>query len=281
MKNVETSVIDNVKISRDFYRLRFFWDKEWGVLQAGNFCEIKTNNLSVPLLRRPFAFSDYSETENYTEIIYQKRGIATDILSQKKGIESNVEPIENEDVEGQFFVSFDDDFSVEKIQIIAPIGNSFYYTSDISSKKRVFAVAGGIGIGPILFAAKTAPFPALLIAGFKTENSVPNADIFRGIKTKICTDDGSEGFSGNVVQFLQTTDINSDDLIIGCGPLPMLKALHNFAVERNIVCKVSMEEMMACGVGACMGCVVSDKNGKYMRVCKDGAVFNSRDLKWE
>jgi dihydroorotate dehydrogenase electron transfer subunit len=278
MKSVETSVIENVKISQDFYRMRFFWDKEWGVLHAGNFCEIKANNLSVPLLRRPFAFSGYDESENFAEVIYEKRGTATQVLSQKRGIQSNVESID--DGGDDFFVPFDDDFAVEKIQIIAPLGNSFYYTSDISAKKRIFAVAGGIGIGPILFAAKTSPFPYELVAGFRSENLVCDADVFYGIKTKICTDDGTQGFKGNVVEYLQTTDVNCDDLIIACGPAAMLKSIHKFAAARNIACKVSMEEMMACGIGACMGCTVLMSDGKYSRVCKDGPVFNSNDLCW-
>ncbi|MDR0303655.1 MAG: dihydroorotate dehydrogenase electron transfer subunit [Chitinispirillales bacterium] len=281
MKSIETSIIENIKIAQDFYKLRFFWDKQWGVLQAGNFCEIKVNNLSAPLLRRPFAFSDFNKNENFAEIIYQKRGTATQILVQKKGIESTVAPIEDEDTDGQFFVSFEDDFSVEKIHIIAPLGNSFYYTSDISAKKRIFAVAGGIGLGPILFAAKTAPFPVELIAGFKSENLVPGMDVFYGIKTKICTDDGSDGFAGNVVEYLKTTDVNSEDLIIACGPQTMLETLHSFAVEKGIACKVSMEGMMACGVGACMGCVIQTKSRKYKCVCKDGPVFNSDELLWD
>ncbi|MCL1947029.1 MAG: dihydroorotate dehydrogenase electron transfer subunit [Chitinivibrionia bacterium] len=280
MKSVETNVIENLEIAKNFYRLRFFWDRTWGTPLAGNFCEIKVNNLSVPLLRRPFAFSDYNEKEKYAEIIYQKRGTATDVLSRKKSIESNVKPIENEDEDARFFISFEDDFSMEKIHILAPLGNSFYYTSDISSKQRVFAVAGGVGLGPILFAVKTSPFPALLVAGYRNETLVPKADIFQELKIKICTDDGSEGFKGTVVEYLRTSDINSNDLIVACGPLPMLKALHGFAVTRNIMCKVSMEEMMACGVGACMGCVVPCKNGKYRRVCKEGAIFDSREIVW-
>ena len=281
MKSIETSVIENVRISQDFYKLRFFWDKQWGVLQAGNFCEIKVNNLSAPLLRRPFAFSNFNGNENFAEIIYQKRGAATQVLAQKRGIESVVAPIDDEDEDGQFFVSFDDDFSIEKIQIFAPLGNTFYYTSDIAAKKRIFAVAGGIGLGPILFAAKTSPYPAELIAGFKNETSVPDMDVFYGIKTKICTDDGSDGFAGNVVEYLKTTDIGNDDLIVACGPKAMLEALHSFAVEKGIACKVSMEGMMACGVGACMGCVIPVQGGKYKCVCKDGPVFNSKELLWD
>jgi dihydroorotate dehydrogenase electron transfer subunit len=281
MRSVETNVIENIEIARDFYRLRFFWDKNWGRPQAGNFCEIKVNNLSAPLLRRPFAFSDFNEKENFAEIIYQKRGTATEVLSLKKSIKSTFDSIDNQSggADDGFLVSFEDDFAIEKILIIAPLGNSFYYTPDIADKKRIFAVAGGIGLGPILFAAKTSPFPLELIAGFRNGDFVPDSDIFRGINTRVCTDDGSDGFRGNVIDYLSATDIGGDDLIIACGPTPMLKALHNFAVVNNIACKVSMEEMMACGVGACMGCVVETVDG-MKRVCREGPVFASRELKW-
>ena len=263
MKSVNTQIKENRKISEDFYKLRFLWKREWGEPIAGNFCEIKVNGLSAPLLRRPFAFSDYAgypkkEDGFFAEIIYQKRGTATEILTQKA--------------------------AGENLEIIAPLGNSFY--ENTSHKRRIYAVAGGVGFGPILFAAKTAPFPVILLSGFRSKAFVPQADVFheiatKGIKTQICTDDGSDGFHGNVVQFLETTDINSEDLILACGPVNMLKALHGFAEKRNITCKVSTEEMMACGVGACMGCVILDCEGKHRRVCKEGPVFNSRELMWQ
>jgi len=252
MTSIETKIILNEKVAKDFYKLRFLWKKEWGAPVAGNFCEIKTNDLSAPLLRRPFAFSAYDESKDFAEIIYQKRGTATDILSKKR--------------EG------------ENLPIIAPLGNSFY--ENISQKKRVFAVAGGVGLGPILFAVKTSPLPAFLVAGFRDKDFVPENSVFAETNSTICTDDGSDGFSGNVVQFLKTTDITGDDLIIACGPTPMLKALHDFAAEKNIECRVSMEEMMACGVGACMGCVILACDEKYRRVCKEGPVFDSRGLRW-
>jgi dihydroorotate dehydrogenase electron transfer subunit len=286
MKDVEVEIKENVKISADFYKLSFFWDKEWGMPLAGNFCEIKVNNLTAPMLRRPFAFSGFDRSSQTAEIIYQKRGTATNILANKSGMKSTIETNKTEiiddsgnNISEQFFVSFEDDVISEKIKILAPLGNSFYYTADIAEKKRVFAIAGGVGLGPILFAAKTSPFPVGIIAGFRTEDFVPGQDIFAGIKTAICTDDGSVGFKGNVVEFLETTDISSDDLIIACGPTPMLKSVHKFAAERNILCKVSLEEIMACGVGACMGCVCETKHGNK-RVCKEGPVFDSSELVW-
>jgi len=271
MKDIEVEIKRNEKISADFYKLSFFWDKSFGEPVAGNFCEIKVNNLTAPTLRRPFAFSGFDAQTQTAEIIYQKRGTATNILAAKQSMKTTIENSE------PFVVQFEDDVISEKIKILAPIGNSFYYDSKISDKKRIFAVAGGVGLGPILFAAKTAPLPTEVIAGFRTEDFVPNDEIFAGIRTTLCTDDGSAGFCGNVVEYLKTTNINSDDLIIACGPTPMLKALHDFASQKNIMCKISMEEMMACGVGACMGCVCETKYGNK-RVCKEGPVFDSGEI---
>lgn len=280
MKDFEVEIKENVKISADFYRLSFFWDKNWGQPLAGNFCEIKVNNLTTPMLRRPFAFSGFDEHSQTAEIIYQKRGTATTILSCKSGLKSTIEQNEADEdniTDERFFVSFDGDFVSDKIKVLAPLGNSFYYDPKINGKKRVFAVAGGVGLGPILFAAKTSPFPVGIVAGFRTEELIPDDAIFSGIKTAFCTDDGSAGFHGNVVEFLQKTDISSEDLIVACGPTPMLKALHDFAVSRNILCKVSLEEMMACGIGVCMGCVCETKKGNQ-RVCKEGPVFDSGEI---
>ena len=281
MKDVEVEIKENKRISAGgvsgaFYRLSFHWDKSWGIPSAGNFCEIKVNNLSAPTLRRPFAFSGFDEHSSTAEIIYQKRGTATSILSNKSGIKSTMGQSEDD----EFLVSFDGDFTSDKIKILAPLGNAFYYDPKISGKKRIFAVAGGVGLGPILFAAKTAPFSVGIVAGFRTAELIPDESLFSGVKTAFCTDDGSKGFKGNVVSFLERTNINSEDLIIACGPTPMLKALHKFAQKRGIVCRVSIEEMMACGIGACMGCVCETVNGNK-RVCKEGPVFDSDKLIWQ
>jgi dihydroorotate dehydrogenase electron transfer subunit len=251
MKSFITTIIENRQISPDFYLLKFNWDKDWGKPVGGNFLELKVNSSSAPLLRRPFAFSN-SDNDS-AEMIYQIRGESTKLLSEKK--------------------------QGETIDLIAPLGNSFTNNSD----KKIIAIAGGVGLGPILFAANSNK-NVKFITGFRSSNLIPERSLFNNIDVTFCTDDGSEGFKGNVVEYLNSLDKSEleNTLIWACGPTPMLEALHYFGKENNIEVQVSMEEMMACGIGACMGCVIetTDKRG-MARVCKDGPIFESGVVKWK
>lgn len=256
MKTVSTKVLENRQISPDFYQLKFVWKEEWGIPQIGNFLELKVSESTAPLLRRPFAFSNYSNEVG--EIIYQLRGESTKLLSKKQ--------------------------NGDEVDIIAPIGNSFTYEN---TTKTVFAIAGGVGVGPILFAAKKAKEEGkkvVFITGYRNSELVPDTSIFDGVETVICTDDGSMGFGGNVVDYLKTVDKKEfeNSIIWSCGPIPMLKGIHTFSQEKNITALVSMEEMMACGIGACMGCVIETNDTRGMaRVCKDGPIFESDIVKWK
>ncbi len=256
MKTVTTTVVVNRQISPDFFLLSFQWKKEWGEPKPGNFLELKVADTTAPLLRRPFAFAGYDAENEIAEMIYQIRGTSTELLSSKK--------------EG------------DEIKIIGPLGNTF----TIPKSKKIFAVAGGVGLGPILFAAKNAQKEGKnvsFITGFRSAEMVPERSLLDGIDATLCTDDGSEGFKGNVVQYLSTLPESelSDSLIWSCGPLPMLKACHTFAEEKDIACEVSMEELMACGIGACMGCVCETKTEAGLaRVCKEGPIFDSKEIKW-
>ena len=258
MNSVSTTILENRQISPDFYLLAFEWFEKWGEPKIGNFLELKVNDSSAPLLRRPLAFSNYIKEQNRAELIYQVRGESTELLS-KKGIG-------------------------EPVGIIAPLGNGF---TKESSTKKVFAIAGGVGTGPILFAAKEmkrAGVEVEFITGFRSKELIPDRAIFDDLKVTLCTDDGSEGFRGNVVEYLSTLpkESFSDAIIWACGPTPMLKALHNFGESGGVRVQVSMEEMMACGIGACMGCVIETTDERGMaRVCKDGPIFESGVVKWK
>ncbi len=256
MKDKRVKITENRQISPDFYLLSFEWKKEWGIPEAGHFLELKVDESSSPLLRRPLAFSDYNETLEIGSLIYQKRGVSTDLLSKK--------PVGSE------------------VTIIAPIGTAFGVTGD---SKKIIAVGGGVGLGPILFASlqeQTKGNSVSFVTGFRNEELVPDSSLWKNLDATLCTDDGSVGFAGNVVQYLETlSDADLADAVIwACGPTPMLKALHNFAQKQGLKCEVSMEEMMACGIGACTGCVVETTAGGYLRVCKEGPVFDSEVLKW-
>lgn len=259
MKQFNSQIISNVQIAKDLFHLEFLWDKKNGTPLPGNFLTIRISPNSIPLLRRPFALSSFDRNKAKASILYQKRGIATEILSGKS--------------------------TGDNLDIIGPLGNSFSIKKSVST---IIAVAGGIGIGPILFAASTLQSNGktnFLIIGARSSEYLPEKKYWSllGFEPVISTDDGSTGMKGTVLDVLKTIETNhcANAEIFSCGPLPMLKACHEFAAGRGILCKVSMEQTMACGVGACMGCVIKTVHAPgFARVCKDGPIFDSRDILW-
>ena len=254
MVDVTTIIKENRAISDSFYLLTFNWDKSWGIPSAGMFLEVKVSESTTPLLRRPLGFSAYDSNSNTASLIYEVRGSATKILAEK--------------TDG------------DKIGLIAPLGTHFS-----KNPNKILAIGGGVGLGPALFAAQQAfdnNSPFKLILGYRNSKLVPNLEFAKHLNPIICTDDGSVGFNGNVVEYLKSLNDNEieNSTIQSCGPIPMLKACHNYSLESSINCEVSMEEMMACGVGACSGCVIEMARGDLSKVCKDGPVFKSGDLAW-
>lgn len=152
------------------------------------------------------------------------------------------------------------------VSILGPLGNGFVKTND----KKIAIVAGGIGIAPLLELAKSLDIKADFYAGFADEPYF--VDEFKPYVGKIIT--SSEKKEGKFI--LDKLNPDDYDLIYACGPNPMLKAL----CEKNNKAKiqVSMEAHMGCGIGACLGCTVEDKNGDFIRVCKDGPVFDAERI---
>lgn len=250
MIQVESKVIKNSLIARDYYELVFTWDESVKP-EPGQFLTIRPEGKS--LLRRPFAFSDYRDGS--AAIIYKTVGKATEEFSRLK--------------EG------------DKVSILGPLGGSFNTPS-----KRPLLIAGGIGLGPMIYTANEyikMGLKPILVVGARDKSFIPDFTLDNGERPVICTDDGSMGFKGNVVQYLESVgkEYLTDSEILCCGPHIMLEACHNLALKYDLTCQVSLEEMMACAVGACYGCVVETTyEEKYKRVCKDGPVFDSREIIW-
>jgi dihydroorotate dehydrogenase electron transfer subunit len=181
------------------------------------------------------------------------------------------------------------------IDIIGPLGNAF---PEPARDEIAIIVGGGIGIGPMLFLASVfsqQSFPYELIVGFRTAASIPLRSAGLGAFTPlqwnallknalITTDDGSEGVKGTVIDALVHLESvkrsSSRWHIYGCGPSPMLAAIARFASARGAAAHVSVEQYMACGVGACQGCVIRAAAGGYYRVCADGPVFSANTIDW-
>ena len=162
----------------------------------------------------------------------------------------------------------------EKIEALGPLGNGF--PLEEAEGKKVFLIGGGIGIPPMLETAKQLKAEKTAVLGYRDELFL-NADVY------VATEDGSAGTKGNVLNAICERGLEAE-VIFACGPTPMLRALKEYAAEKNITCWISMEERMACGIGACLGCVCKSKEidahslVHNKRVCKDGPVFLSTEV---
>ena len=159
----------------------------------------------------------------------------------------------------------------DSIDIMGPLGNGF---PRISQDKRVFLIGGGIGIPPMLELARSLSCKKQVILAREFE---PYGEVF------VATEDGSAGTKGNVLDAVREHGLTAD-VIMACGPVPMLRALKNYAHDQGMECYLSLEEKMACGIGACLACVCSTKdvdhhsNVHNARICKDGPVFRAEEV---
>ena len=214
-------------------------------------------HISVPgfFLRRPISICDIDKDNGIIRIVFQIKGKGTDALSK---------------------------FEVgERLDMLGPLGIGFKL---IDADKKAITVGGGIGTPPMLAVAKHYGQNATAISGFRTNNLVILQDDFKaqGNKTILCTDDGTAGEKGFVTDALKRCiKEEKPDIVYACGPVVMLKAVSKIAIENEIQCQISLEERMACGVGACLGCAVKMTRGGrefYGHVCKNGPVFDAREV---
>jgi len=253
----------NEPVAEGYNLLEFEWPSEPGLEfpAPGQFITVWNRVSTDPLLRRPFAVSACNASNYTCQIVYQIRGKGTQALAA----------LQNGDC----------------IDVIGPLGKCF---PPPPPGKTPFLLAGGVGFGPIYYLANNFAdqgVRSVTIIGARTASLVPDVPYKRlGDGTELfhfCTDDGSRGFSGTVIDLLKSFAYLTPDAaeMYACGPLPMLSAATKLAEAAGIQCWVSMEQIMGCGVGACMGCAIRAREpGKYVRVCTEGPVFNARDLLW-
>ena len=174
-----------------------------------------------------------------------------------------------------------DEFSKMKegdtVRVLGPLGNGF----ELGTKKA-FIVGGGIGIPPMLQLAKELQCEKTVVLGYRDELFLLND--FQGLcDVVVSTEDGSAGTKGNVIDAIKANALTAD-VIYACGPTPMLRGLKAFAEEHHMECYISMEERMACGIGACLACVCKSAgkdahtNVDNKRICKEGPVFDAKEV---
>ena len=166
-----------------------------------------------------------------------------------------------------------------QLKVVGPLGNGFP-----QKNKKAFLMGGGIGIPPMLELAKELDCEKQIVLGFRDELFLLEDFRNRG-QIYIATEDGSAGTEGNVLDAIRENGLDAD-IIYACGPTPMLRAIKEYAAEQNIECWISMEERMACGIGACLACVCKSKekdahsNVKNKRICKEGPVFLAQEVEF-
>lgn len=219
----------------------------------------------APLLRRPFSIAVADEQSGTLDIIYKVVGEGTLILSKKKP----------EDV----------------LDVMGPLGNGFQIPQPGG---KPLLIAGGIGTAPLLFLAKrvaqvVTPHDisigqtgiGLAVIGFSTAEMVFGIDFLKscGFYVTVMTDDGSYGTKGNPADFLSRhIKLSGEQIIYTCGPIPLLSRVKVIADSHKVPAYISLEERMACGIGACLGCAVRSSDRGYKKVCSDGPVFKSEEV---
>ena len=204
------------------------------------------------LLRRPISICDWEE--NLLRIVFEVRGEGTEWLSRRK--------------------------AGDRLDVLGPLGRGFR----MDREGRYLLVGGGIGVPPMLGCAKWTAERSTAVLGFRSADRAMLSEDFQKSCKEIflCSDDGSIGRHGFVDA--QVRDILEKDkdftAVLACGPKPMLKNVAAVAAGFGVPCQVSMEERMACGVGACLGCAIQMADGTMQHVCKDGPVFEAGEVDW-
>ncbi|UCD54674.1 MAG: dihydroorotate dehydrogenase electron transfer subunit [Candidatus Omnitrophota bacterium] len=257
MKQFKAKIISNKKIAPGHYILSFKAPKTAKNTKPGQFFNIRVSQTYEPFLRRPF--SAHKIARNKIEILYKVVGKATEILSMKK--------------------------KGDILDVLGPLGNGFDLETGVSS---VFLVAGGHGVAPLYALAEQiirGKSRALIFIGGKTKKHIVSDKELKelGAKVYISTEDGSKGYKGLitdlVIRHCKAASRLAMTTIYACGPKPMLKEVAKLARRYKMPCRVSLEEYMACGIGTCLGCAVKTRTG-FKLVCKDGPVFDSREIIW-
>ena len=169
------------------------------------------------------------------------------------------------------------------LSVLLPLGGGTFPT-DLPKDSQVLLIGGGVGVAPLLYYAKTLVAKGIsveFVLGGRSASDLPMASDYASVApVHITTDDGSAGVHGVVTSHPRLVEAQEDALWAVCGPMPMMKAVASLARDKGIRCLVSLENTMACGVGACLCCVTPDADGNHMCVCTAGPVFDTSTLNW-
>ncbi len=246
-------VATNRRISQDHFVLELFSERGLPELKPGQFAQIRVDGSPSTFLRRPVSIHDVDYERNTIKLLVQIAGKGTRKLSEV--------------VPGSM------------LNLIYPLGNTFSMPSE---KEKILLIGGGCGVAPLLFLAKhlkSSGFVPDILLGFRDRDRMVEVDDYRTAgNVFITTEDGSEGSKGFVTDH-PVLKSNTYDKVFCCGPDRMMKAVAHYCRDKQISCEVSLEKLMACGIGACLCCVAETVRGNVC-TCTEGPVFNTNELKW-
>ena len=251
------TVVSQKQIGTGIYDLTIQTKKIAAAAKAGQFVSVYSNDASK-LLPRPISLCGIDRKAGTLRLVYRVTGehTGTEEFSRLQ--------------------------AGDTMKIMGPLGNGF----TVEKGKKAFLIGGGIGVPPMLQLAKEmkdAGENFQIVMGYRDAGTFLLDEFKEQGESFVATEDGSVGTRGNVLDAIRENHLDAD-VIYACGPTPMLRALKAYAEEQNMTCYVSMEERMACGIGACLACVCNstDKdahsNVKNKRICKEGPVFNAKEV---
>ncbi len=252
---IDLLLLENKKLNKDNFLLKLQSPIPVSELFPGQFINVEIKDASEIFLRRPFSILDVDYTNNTISLLVKILGRGSKKLTDAK--------------EGQ------------NINAIVPLGKSFTLPTE---NDRILLIGGGSGVAPMLFLSKICGLnPAkvtVLIGARSISDHIDISDYQSFGQFFFTTEDGSLGEKGYVTNHsVFTANLAQYSKIYTCGPDLMMKAIGKIALQKNIFCEVSLENMMACGFGVCLCCVEDTKTG-HKCVCTDGPVFNVNELKW-
>lgn len=243
-------VVRQQQIDEGIFVMELSFPKGAALAKPGQFIAMYCNDKSK-LLPRPISICGINKEEGTLRVVYRVAGEGTKEFSEMK--------------EG------------DTLEVMGPLGNGFAL-----KEEKAIIIGGGIGIPPMLELAKQLNVEKTVVLGYRTSTFLK--DEFEAVcDVKVATEDGSQGTKGTVIDAIEKYGVEGK-VIYACGPMPMLKALAVYAEEHGMEAQISLEERMACGIGACLGCICKTKekghhtNVNNTRICKDGPVFDAKEV---
>jgi dihydroorotate dehydrogenase electron transfer subunit len=249
----DLKIIENKRLNNDFFVLELLGDTKIPEFKPGQFAQVRVDGSPETFLRRPISIHDVDYEKNTFKLLIQCVGKGTSTLSLLK--------------------------SGDTLNLIYPLGNSFALPV---KGEHVLLAGGGCGIAPLLYLGrflKSNGFKPDILLGFRNSARIIEFEEYQELgDVFITTEDGSVGEKGYITAHSILSE-RKYDRICCCGPDVMMKSFATYSRKRNIICEVSLENLMACGIGACLCCVVDTVKG-HLCTCIDGPIFNINDLKW-